>query len=194
MLSLNLYIDNEENSRKDNYISSSLLSIDQAIGKGILVPSVIQIFGESGSGVSSIALRMAAHKDKITLVISTNNSIDETRLESIVPGIKENLIILNSSDINIIIKSLEGLMKSDIEIDSILVEDISSMISDDNQYKEFASLLNQVANKKHLYVILANQVRLHYTQKKMKSVKDRIFNKYVDLSLQISRIEPLRKN
>jgi len=194
MHNLNLYIDNEENMKKDIYISCSLPSIDNALNKGILIPSVIQIFGESGAGVSSIALRMVAHKDKITLIINTNNSIDETRLESIVPGIKENLIILNSSDMSIIVKSLEALIKSDIEIDSILIDDISSIISSDNQYKEFAVLLNQVATKKNLYIILANQVRLHYTQKKIKSVKDRIFNKYVDLSLYVTRLEPLRKN
>lgn len=191
---LNLYIDNEENERKDDVISSSLLSIDNALGNGIIVPSVIQIFGESGSGVSSIALKIAANKNKITLIINTNNSLDEARLESIVPNIKDNLLILNSSDINVIVKSLENIINSDIELDSILIDDISSIISDDNQYKEFALLLNKVATKKHLYVVLANQIRLHYTQRLVKSVKERIFNKYVDLSFHVTRSEPLRKN
>lgn len=152
-------------SQKTSRISTKIPELDRVLGGGLVPGQAILLAGEPGIGKSTILLQLSEKIPK-TLYISGEESVSQIKLRADRLKIKnKNIMLLEETNVDIIISSLEELVISNklsvIIIDSIqtmFTSDLSGMSGSVGQVKETASRLVGLAKKLSVPLILVGHV------------------------------------
>lgn len=151
-------------------------SIDEILGGGIEYGVVSNIFGESGSGKSNIALLMAVkalkrHKDKNVLFVDTEGSFSTERLSQLYSDFSqesERIILAEPHDFEQQHEDIASIKERDEDLSLIVVDSLVALYrlsrdedNSDSVNKKLAKQLSELSNiarEENIPVLVTTQV------------------------------------
>ncbi len=133
---------------------------NRCLGGGIVVGSLVLVSGDPGIGKSTLLTQLALNIDK-TLYIAGEESARQIKIR--VDRIKPNapLSVLNETDVDTIIASIEQFKPSLCIVDSIQTletQDLESVAGSVGQVRECAHRLQRLAKNMHIPIFLVGHV------------------------------------
>ncbi|MEZ4358422.1 MAG: DNA repair protein RadA [Eubacteriales bacterium] len=152
----------DENSR----IKTSFAELDRVLGGGIVLGGVVLIGGEPGVGKSTLLLQVAenvcANEDKAVLYVSGEESVGQIKMRASRVGVKsKKLLVLNETEVSLIIQKIEELSPCLVVIDSIQTlydSAINGAAGAVSQVKECAAKLTKIAKMSSIPIFLIGHV------------------------------------
>ncbi len=143
-------------------ISTKIEELDRTLGGGIVPGQVTLIAGIPGIGKSTLLLQIAENLGNV-LYVSGEESVGQIAIRAQRLGIKnKNLLILESTDIDSIIKTAEESKDTNlIIVDSIQVmstSDLSGMAGSVGQVRECAFRLVRLAKSRNIPIFMVGHV------------------------------------
>lgn len=138
---------------------------DRLLGGGIVPGSVILLGGEPGIGKSTLLLQVAcalSRRDISVLYVTGEESLEQTKLRAERLGLKgESLLLLNETNIDVIINHINNQKPQVVIIDSIQIVYLSALSSAPGsvaQVRECASALTNVVKRQGISLFLIGHV------------------------------------
>lgn len=141
-------------------ISTGNVDVDQVLGGGVVPGSILLLGGEPGIGKSTLLMQIAGYI-KNTLYVTGEESLDQVSARADRLKVKENVNLLQATDLDVIIATVERHKPSIVIIDSI------QTVVDSNypgsagsivQVRGGASRLQSVAKSTGVPIILVGHV------------------------------------
>lgn len=170
-----VYTKDFEQKQKVDRLSSRLSEFDRVLGGGIVPGSVVLIAGDPGIGKSTLLSQLAINVNTLQLTVnsdqlSVNNSVlyvagEESaqqiklRVERI--SKKANLAILNETDVDIVVNSIDKLRPTLVIVDSIQTmetEDLTAAAGSVSQVRESTHRLQRIAKLIHTPIFIVGHV------------------------------------
>lgn len=142
-------IENKEEMR----VKTGILELDRVLGGGVVKGAVALLGGDPGIGKSTLSLQISAQLARIglkILYVSAEESIQQTKLRSERLNIssRENIYIVNQTNLSQILEYIKKIKPNAVFIDSIQVifnPDIPSSPGSVGQVRECSNTLTQLA-------------------------------------------------
>jgi DNA repair protein RadA/Sms len=153
----------EVKSEKKSRLTTGLTELDRTLGGGLVDGSVVLIGGDPGIGKSTLILQAIAaiNKDNTTLYVSGEESAQQVSDRAIRLGITEDVLLLNETHLEKIIKLAKELQPKVIVVDSIqtMVTDSSTSAPGSvTQVRDCAAQLTQYAKQTNTILFLIGHV------------------------------------
>lgn len=155
-------------ANEDSRIKTGISELDQVLGSGIVVGSVVLIGGDPGVGKSTIALQISnqlARQNHKVLYVSGEESVAQTTLRAKrLGGVSDknsNFYIVNQTDLSLITEYIKDIKPEVVILDSIQVifePAISSSAGSVSQVKECAGALTQLAKTSNTTIFIIGHV------------------------------------
>ncbi|MBU1178525.1 DNA repair protein RadA [Patescibacteria group bacterium] len=147
----------------DRRISTGINELDQVLGSGIVPGSVILLGGEPGIGKSTLLLQTGCSGQvPTTLYVSGEESAGQIEMRAQRLGVSiENLNFLSEMNIDNIVATIRDTKPALVIIDSIqtvLSNEISSVVGSVTQVREAAYKLIELAKSLNIPIIIAGHV------------------------------------
>ncbi|CAC9434398.1 DNA repair protein RadA [uncultured Gammaproteobacteria bacterium] len=144
-------------------LTTGLSELDRTLGGGLVDGSVILIGGDPGIGKSTLILQaMAAiNKEHTALYISGEESAQQVSERAVRLGIKEDVLLLNETHLEKIIKLAKDLKPKVIVIDSIqtmVTDGSTSAPGSVTQVRDCAAQLTQYAKQTNTILLMIGHV------------------------------------
>lgn len=146
-------------------LKTNIDEFDRVLGGGIVKGSLILVAGDPGIGKSTlltqIALNINNFKQSQSLYVAGEESAQQIKLRA--DRIKSNshLLILNETDVDIIISTIEENKPNLVIVDSIQTletEELTSVAGSVGQVRECAHRLQRLAKANHIPILLVGHV------------------------------------
>lgn len=144
-------------------LTTGLTELDRTLGGGLVDGSVVLIGGDPGIGKSTLILQaMAAiNKDNTALYVSGEESAQQVSDRAVRLGIKEDVLLLNETHLEKIIKLAKQLQPKVIVIDSIqtmVTDGSTSAPGSVTQVRDCAAQLTQYGKQTNTILFLIGHV------------------------------------
>ncbi len=153
----------EISTQHNTRISTGLSELDNTLGGGLVVGSVVLIGGSPGIGKSTLILQSLAYinKNYTTLYISGEESLEQISSRAKRLEITENMLLVSETNlekiINIIVKIKPKLVVID-SIQAMINPMIASTAGSVSQVRDCASQLSQYAKKTNTTLLIIGHV------------------------------------
>lgn len=151
--------------QKDTRLDVGIKELDQVLGGGVVVGSMVLIGGDPGIGKSTLALQLSANLSKrvCVLYVSGEESIKQTKLRAnrLNSNLGSNLFIVNLTNLDGIFEAIKKVEAKIVIIDSIQViysELITSSPGSVSQVRECANMLMKFAKQSGISMFLIGHV------------------------------------
>ena len=142
-------LENKEEMR----VKTGILELDRVLGGGVVKGAVALLGGDPGIGKSTLSLQISAQLARMglkILYVSAEESIQQTKLRSerLNIGSRENIYIVNQTNLSQILEYIKKIKPNAVFIDSIQVifnPDIPSSPGSVSQVRECSNILTQLA-------------------------------------------------
>ena len=146
-----------------NRISTGLSELDNTLGGGLVIGSVVLVGGDPGIGKSTLILQSLANisKSKTTLYVSGEESVAQISNRAKRLNIKEDIFLVNQTNLAKIIAIIEKIKPETVVIDSIqtiVSDNILSASGSVTQVRECAAVLTQYAKKTNTILLMIGHV------------------------------------
>lgn len=141
-------------------LSTGLDEFDHCLGGGIVLGSLVLIFGDPGIGKSTLLTQIALNISN-TLYVAGEESPQQIKLRVDRLKTKSDLQVLSETDVDAIISTIETLKPLLVIIDSIQTlqtQDLSGVAGSVGQVKECTQRLQKLAKSLHIPVFLVGHV------------------------------------
>lgn len=141
-------------------LNTKVGELDRVLGGGVVSGSLILVAGDPGIGKSTLLTQLALNIEKSLYVAGEESARQiKIRVERISP--KQNLAVLNETDVDIIVGAIEEFKPALVIIDSIQTlqtDDLDSVAGSVGQVRESAHRLQRLAKKMHIPIFLVGHV------------------------------------
>lgn len=145
---------------------TKLEEFNRVLGGGIVVGSLILVSGDPGIGKSTLLTQVALEFNQLTngnwtLYVAGEESAQQIKIRAERIEASSNLPVLNETDVDIIISTIEQLKPNLVVVDSIqtlATQDLESAAGSVSQVRECARRLQETAKKLHIPTILVGHV------------------------------------
>lgn len=149
-------VEKEKFQRKTTKIEE----FDRVLGGGLVAGSLILVSGDPGIGKSTLLTQLAVNLEN-TLYVAGEESARQIKIraERIDPG--ADFKVLNETDIDVILQSIDNLQPALVIIDSIQTvesEQLSGIAGSVGQVRECAHRLQRLAKLTHIPIVLVGHV------------------------------------
>ncbi|SFV86267.1 DNA repair protein RadA [hydrothermal vent metagenome] len=144
-------------------LTTGLTELDRTLGGGLVDGSVVLIGGDPGIGKSTLILQAMAtiNKDNTALYVSGEESAQQVSDRAVRLGIKEDVLLLNETHLEKIIK-----LAKEIQPKVIVIDSIQTMVTDGStsapgsvtQVRDCAAQLTQYAKQTNTILFLIGHV------------------------------------
>ncbi|SMN16797.1 DNA repair protein RadA [uncultured Candidatus Thioglobus sp.] len=144
-------------------LSTGLSELDRTLGGGLVDGSVVLIGGDPGIGKSTLILQAmtAINKDNVALYVSGEESAQQISERAVRLGIKEDVLLLNETHLEKIIK-----LAKDTKPKVIVIDSIQTMVTDGStsapgsvtQVRDCAAQLTQYAKQTNTILLMIGHV------------------------------------
>lgn len=148
------------NNKEYDRLSSTIDEFDRVLGGGIVRGSITLVAGDPGIGKSTLLTQLAISVPK-SLYIAGEESAQQIKLRTDRINVKANLSILNETNVDAIIASVEQNSPALVIIDSIQTletQDLTGVAGSVGQVRECAHRLQKLAKASHIPIILVGHV------------------------------------
>lgn len=154
-------------AKEEQRIKTDISELDRVLGGGIVAGSVVLIGGDPGIGKSTISLQVSnklTDQGHVVLYVSGEESVQQTKLRAERLGHgkdKDNLYIVNQTDLSLIVEYINKIKPDVVIIDSIQVifePSISSSPGSVSQVRECAGILTQLAKTSGTSIFIIGHV------------------------------------
>ncbi|MEM2855492.1 MAG: hypothetical protein QW416_00095 [Candidatus Nitrosocaldaceae archaeon] len=169
-------------------ISTNVKSLDILLNGGVRYNTLINIYGENGSGKTQFCFHISAYAARslgILFIDSLNNFRPERVIEIADKNVLENIYVIRPSSID---DAYNTLRKANyLKVRLIIIDDISELVFDDINPEErlvwFIHKILLLAIKYELSVIITNRIAYDTRQK-----YDYIISRYTHFKIKFSKI------
>lgn len=150
-------------SENKHRLSTGLSELDRTLGGGLVDGCVVLIGGDPGIGKSTLILQVMAaiNKTHIALYISGEESAQQVSERAVRLGIKEDVLLLNETHLEKILK-----LAKDIQPKVMVIDSIQTMVSDGStsapgsvtQVRDCAAQLTQYAKQTNTILLMIGHV------------------------------------
>lgn len=150
-------------SENKHRLSTGLSELDRSLGGGLVDGCVVLIGGDPGIGKSTLILQVMAaiNKTHTTLYVSGEESAQQVSERAVRLGIKEDVLLLNETHLEKILK-----LAKDIQPKVMVIDSIQTMVSDGStsapgsvtQVRDCAAQLTQYAKQTNTILLMIGHV------------------------------------
>lgn len=147
-----------------NRLSCSMGEFDRVLGGGIVPGSVVLVSGDPGIGKSTLLLQMALGLNSpvgSVLYVAGEESAQQIKIRAERISPKENLAVLNETDVDAIIEAIAHVRPRLAIVDSVQTlqtADLNGIAGSVGQVRECAHRLQQIAKSLHIPIFLVGHV------------------------------------
>lgn len=147
-----------------NRLSCSMGEFDRVLGGGIVPGSVVLVSGDPGIGKSTLLLQMALGLNSpvgSVLYVAGEESAQQIKIRAERISPKENLAVLNETDVDAIIEAITHVRPRLAIVDSVQTlqtADLNGIAGSVGQVRECAHRLQQIAKSLHIPIFLVGHV------------------------------------
>ncbi len=151
-------------TRKLPRIDTHVPEVNEVLGGGIVPGSITLLSGDPGIGKSTLVLQLAAHigNDQAVLYVSGEESANQIKLRADRLKVEaDNLYLLSETNIETVVATIEQTDYKLVIIDSIQTmsaEALTGSAGSVGQITASAQLLQRVAKKRHIAMIIIGHV------------------------------------
>ena len=146
-------------------ISTSIKTLDEALGGGIVPGQVLLISGEPGIGKSTLLLQIAynlSKDNKKVLYITGEESAQQVYIRGKrINAVDENILILADTNLENIVNAINKENPDFIILDSVQTiysQELESVAGSVSQVREVSGKLTEIAKQKNIPTVLVGQV------------------------------------
>ncbi len=141
-------------------LTTKIEEFDRCLGGGVVLGSINLISGDPGIGKSTLLTQLALNIEN-TLYVAGEESAQQIKLRTdrIKPNVK--LLVLNETDVDMIITTITQIKPVLVIIDSIQTletQDLESIAGSIGQVRECAQRLQKIAKQTHIPIFLVGHV------------------------------------
>lgn len=148
-------------TKKNERINTKISELDRVLGGGLMLGSLVLIGGEPGIGKSTLMLQIADGIKK-TLYVSGEESNTQIKIRADRLNLNnKNILLLNETDIDVILKTISENSPELVIIDSIQTiqdSDITSAAGSISQVKVAGLKLQKIAKENKIPIIVTSHV------------------------------------
>ena len=160
---------NLKNIQKNDYkrVSTGLEEFDRCLGGGIVAGSLVLVSGDPGIGKSTLLTQLALNINSALYVAGEESArqikmrVDRMRPDADLPAGRQDLAVLNSTDVDEVIDAITTVKPTLIIVDSIQTMqtfDLEGVAGSVGQVRECAHRLQEVAKSLHIPIFLIGHV------------------------------------
>ncbi len=153
---------NLSNIKQADYqrLDTGFEEFNRVLGGGVVAGSLILVSGDPGIGKSTLLTQLALNIDKVLYVAGEESAQQiKIRVDRISP--KENLAVLNETNVDAILMQIDTFKPDLVIVDSIQTletEDLESVAGSVGQVRESAHRLQRLAKSSHVPIFLVGHV------------------------------------
>lgn len=183
-------------------ISSGILSLDLALGKGLPRNKIIELSGPPDSSKSTFVFNLIkANNDCVIAYIDTDNRININYVIDAMDIDPDSFIVAQPHDAEQLLEVVSALLESN-EVDIIIIDSLASVVSyeeqqtsmskssNNNTLSDTIKKLSSMIYRSNCALILINQIRNDLKAKKYgaeTTLANRILNSYASIRLDIRK-------
>lgn len=141
-------------------IPTTMSEFDQVLGGGVVKGSIILVSGDPGVGKSTLLTQLAIN-NKLCLYVAGEESAQQIKIRSSRISSKANFPVLNETDVDVILATIESSKPDVVIVDSIqtiFTTDLSASAGSVSQVRECATRLQKLAKRLHIPIFLVGHV------------------------------------
>ena len=189
-------------------ITSGILSLDLALGKGLPRNKIIELSGPPDSSKSTFVFNLIKANDNCVIAyIDTDNRININYVINAMDIDPDSFIVAQPHDAEQLLEVVSTLLKSH-EIDIIVIDSLASVVSyeeqqtsmsktsNNNTLSDTIKKLSSMIYKSDCALILVNQIRNDLKAKRYgaeTTLANRILNSYASIRLDIRKTNEIHK-